>query len=245
MKKSWQPLTYYGIVVYMAKWTHDREMFLKHLKDRRLELGLTMEGVSTQLGKSFSYIAQVERGRGFPSLEVLARLAKIYKEDVRDYIAIRTGERKKDESLDSLVGLLVSDPAVKYDLDMRPVPVINLTNCGDWDDFTDKDYPVGIADEYHMAQTKDENAFYVRAEGDSMEPEIRHGDLVLIEPGQRPENGDLVFSRGDDGCAIKKLFITDDGRVLLLSLNTAYPPIAIRNKRGFKCFRVGGWFRKR
>ncbi len=231
----------------MVNWQHDRQAFLKHIKNRRLELGLSQEAVSTKIGKSFSYMAQVERGRGLPTLETLIHLAEIYGEDPKDYAAVRTGEGRQDKAVESLIDEMAKEGQPPYSnnrLESHPVPVISLAAARDWDDFTDKEFPVAIADEYRLAHTNDPNAFYVRAEGNSMVPDIREGDLVLIEPNERPENGDIVFTHCENEAVIKKLYITDDGKIILTSLNSEHPPIAVKSKRSFKSFRAAGVFKR-
>lgn len=229
----------------MIDWKRDRQAFLKHISERRVELGLTKEGVSLNLGKSPGYMFQVEKGRGLPSLEVLIHLAEIYREDPKDYAAVRTGEGRQNHAVESLIDHLSKESQPSYNqIEFRPVPVISLTEARDWDDFTDREFPVAIASEYLLAHTNDPNAFYVRAEGDSMAPEIRDGDLVLIEPREQRENGDIVFTHYEGEAVIKKLHITDDGKIILVSLNSEYPPLAVKSKRGFKSFRAAGTFKR-
>lgn len=50
--------------------------------------------------------------------------------------------------------------------------------------------------------SKDPKAFAVLLEGDLMEPEFRHHDRVVFEPGKLPENGDAVFLRVKDGGSV-------------------------------------------
>ncbi len=231
----------------MIKWNHDRQTFLKHISERRVELGLTKEGVSLNLGKSPGYMFQVEKGKGLPSLEVLIRLAEIYGEDPKDYAVVRTGEGRQDKAVESLIDEMAKEGQPPYSnnrLESHPVPVISLAAARDWDDFADKEFPVAIADEYRLAHTNDPNAFYARAEGNSMTPKIEDGDLVLIEPNEPRENGDIVFTHSGNEMVIKKLHITDDGKIILVSLNTEHPPIAVKSKRGFKSFRAAGVFKR-
>ena len=64
--------------------------------------------------------------------------------------------------------------------------------------------------------------------GDSMEPELRSGDQVIIDNSQRsPREG--VFAFNIDGWAlIKRLRIKGAGEADLVSTNPAYPPITVR-----------------
>ena len=220
-----------------VRWKSKRE-FAQHLKERRLELGKSQEEVSAAIGKSPSYIYQVERGRAIPSFEVLVELSRIYKEDPRDYLTIRGITGKKDPSLEFWKELLSKEGKGVYIAGSRRVPVINLTQLSGHEEFGGGDVPPGDADLYMLAHTKDDHAFYVRAEGDSMSPHIEPGDLVLIEPNAPAKNGDIVFARTGRGAVVKRLHVTSDGQIMLLSLNSNYPPIEIKRRRGFRYFKA-------
>ena len=103
----------------------DKKDFIRHLKDRRLELGLSQETLSLDLGMSRGYMFQVETGRLFPGVEVLGELARIFNEDPEGYLSFRI--RRKQRALNHLVGLLSNKTlAESGDIDARPVPIISL-----------------------------------------------------------------------------------------------------------------------
>ena len=109
----------------------------------------------------------------------------------------------------------------------RYIPVFNAIT-GPPKDYTDKGYPVGISDRQELAETRDPNAFYVEAEGDSMiGDDIREGDLLLVEPNKEAREGDIVFCRNDNGVTVKRFFRGPD-HIELRPMNPAYPSIFIR-----------------
>ncbi|MDK1031673.1 MAG: XRE family transcriptional regulator, partial [Planctomycetia bacterium] len=71
-------------------------------------------------------------------------------------------------------------------LGIRQIPVINKVAAGYPQQFTDLDYPAGIADEYigASAELTDPYAFAVRVVGDSMEPKYREDDIVIFSPSE-------------------------------------------------------------
>jgi phage repressor protein C with HTH and peptisase S24 domain len=215
-----------------------RKEFVEHLRDRRQALGKSQEEVSAAIGKSPSYIYQVERGRAIPSAETLIELSRIYREDPQDYVAIRSLVGQKDRALEFWKHLLSRDVKGVQIAGSRRVPVINIAQYRSEEKFDDNGHPLGTVDEYMLAHTKDDNAFYVRAEGNSMSPLIEEGDLVLIEPNLPVKNGDIVFGRLASGAVVKRLHITSDEKIMLLSTNSNYPPIEIRSKRGFRYFKA-------
>ena len=107
------------------------------------------------------------------------------------------------------------------------VPVLNYAQCGAWTDFTDLEFPVGIADRYEQAKTIDENAFFIIAKGDSMVGAgINEGDLLLVEPNKRVENGDIVLASIDGEKTVKRIKMADD-HVLLHPMNPDFETIVI------------------
>ena len=66
-------------------------------------------------------------------------------------------------------------------------------------------------------------AFIVRAKGNSMEPKIKQGDLVIAQQASKAENGDLVVCVNNEEALIKKYFKQNKG-ILLQSLNSDYEP---------------------
>ncbi len=218
------------------RWKSKSE-FALHLRSRRLELGKSQEEVSAAIGKSPSYMYQVERGRAIPSAEVLIELSRIYCEDPAEYLSARAMGDKKDKSLEFWKRLLSKEAKGVFIAGSRRVPVINLAQTKEAD-FDEGGLPQGGFDHFALAHTKDDNAFYVKAVGDSMSSYIEEDDLILIEPNARVENGDIVFARTEEGPVVKRLHVTSENRIMLLSLNTNYPPLEIKQRRGFRCFKA-------
>lgn len=120
----------------------------------------------------------------------------------------------------------------------RSVPVINDSACGKWRDFTDLEFPAGHADRYELAPTKDPHAFYVIANGDSMiGGEIRAGDLLLVEPSKRVDDGNIVLAKTDDGMTVKKLF-RHHGQVELRPMNEAHKSLIVQDDPSLKVYRI-------
>ncbi len=74
-------------------------------------------------------------------------------------------------------------------------------------------------------------AFMVKARGDSMEPKINEGDLVIARKTNNADSGSIVVCVNDGEALIKK--IKKEGRsTILISLNSKYQPfLADRNFR--------------
>jgi SOS regulatory protein LexA len=88
-------------------------------------------------------------------------------------------------------------------------------------------------DEYLV--TRPEASFLLQVSGDSMIGEgILEGDLVVVEKGREPKNGDVVVAEVD-GEWTMKYFRKEGGQVLLEAANPKYPVIRPRAE-----LRLGG-----
>lgn len=72
--------------------------FGRHIKRRRLQLGLTQSQVASEVGRSHSWLVALERGDGNPPAEVITGLAVTLDEDPQDYLrmagrAVLTAEK--------------------------------------------------------------------------------------------------------------------------------------------------------
>ena len=77
------------------------------------------------------------------------------------------------------------------------------------------------------------DAFLVRAKGDSMEPKIKSGDLVIVNKNNKPVDGNIVVCVNNEEVLIKKIQQIDNDNIFLTSLNQAYKAI-LANKNNFK-----------
>jgi repressor LexA len=69
------------------------------------------------------------------------------------------------------------------------------------------------------------NAFALRVTGDSMiGRQIRDGDIVLLESGPIPQNGDIVAALIDNESTLKT-FVRKEGRIWLRAENPLYPDL--------------------
>ncbi|MEI6856649.1 S24 family peptidase [Psychrilyobacter sp.] len=73
----------------------------------------------------------------------------------------------------------------------------------------------------------------IRVDGDSMQPDIKDGDTVLIKKEIMPENGEVgAFILNNEGL-LKRYQKTDRGGVILSSDNKDYDPIIINESDEF------------
>lgn len=75
--------------------------------------------------------------------------------------------------------------------------------------------------------------FYIRVEGDSMEPRIQAGALIIVDRMAETKDDDIIVARIGSDFLVKKLHI-EDGSIWLLSENPAYQPIQITESMEFE-----------
>ena len=72
--------------------------------------------------------------------------------------------------------------------------------------------------------------FFAFAEGDSMEPEIRNGDLLVVDRKVPTPNGCVVLASINSEFCVKRLHRYSDGSLELRSDNTKYAPINLSSE---------------
>lgn len=75
------------------------------------------------------------------------------------------------------------------------------------------------------------STFLLRVKGDSMiDAGIHEGDLVVVERGKEPRNGDIVVGILDGEFTLKRLMKEKDGKYVLKAENTRYPKLYARDE---------------
>lgn len=120
------------------------------------------------------------------------------------------------------------------------VPVVGKAKLGVDGFFEEMGYPPGGGDGYLKIFSDDPDAYALRVVGNSMEPRIRSGEFVMIEPSHSYIAGDEVLVKTDDGQSMIKVFMyRRDGEVRLLSVNDAHPPLTLPETSITKIHPVG------
>ncbi len=76
------------------------------------------------------------------------------------------------------------------------------------------------------------NRYVIRVRGDSMEPRIQDGDLLLVDYSREPRPGNIVIALINSEAVVKK-YLRQKGRVILRSTNPKYSDIEIRDTDQF------------
>mgnify|MGYP001195784469 CR=1 FL=1 len=181
------------------------------VKSRRLELGLTQAELAERAGTTQQGIVSIESGR-----------------------------TKRPRQLLELAKALQTDPSWLMDggtfqtieeVNTRKIPLISYVQAGA---LTNKN-PIEAFDgsfEYVMTDMDwSQYTFALRIEGDSMEPDFKAGDVIVIDPEIEPAPGEFVVAtNGDHEATFKKYRPTGIGlygvdSFELTPLNNDYPSV--------------------
>lgn len=84
------------------------------------------------------------------------------------------------------------------------IPLISFVQAGTWVDVEDP-YQVGGAEEWLTTdQSLSQVAFALEIRGDSMLPEFKPGDRIIVDPAIAPQPGDFVVAKNGNGATFKK-----------------------------------------
>jgi repressor LexA len=229
------------------------------IRRRREGLELTLDGVAGKTGISKPYLSNIETGRtpGPPSEGKLVALAGALEwgeaaliaaaDWLRTPVSVRKAlaaadsartPRREDGTIDldrlmAAEGAAGTGEAGEGEMAVRMVPVINRVAAGKAEEYTDLDYPAGVAEEYvpapEVAGAPVKSAFALRVTGDSMMPEYAEGEIVIVGPGEARDGDDCVVRLGrgaNFATTFKRVFFVREGegveRVRLVALNVKY-----------------------
>lgn len=181
------------------------------IKQRRLELGLTVEELAQRMGyKDKSSISKIENGKAdIPQSKVVA-----FARALNTTTAFLIG-------VDAPVPGSCS-PALPG-IDTDSVPRVGRVACGD---------PILVEqniEDYDSVPSSWRATFTLICVGDSMAPRILDGDLVAIRQQKEVENGEIAAVRIGDEATLKRVYVHDD-YIELRPENPAYPSIIRRRE---------------
>ncbi len=182
------------------------------LKERMQELGLKPSDLAKAIKASKSSVSQWLNMGVEPSAKYIPALCKELGV-TPDWIVSGARGTREEKALYQVRGKV----------DLKQVPVISWVAAGSWCDSPDPFEP-GDADEWVPCPFEfGEGSFCLRVIGDSMWPDYREGELILVDPTVRAEHNDDVIARTPDSkYAFKRLQITPEGNYLL-ALNPDHP----------------------
>lgn len=98
--------------------------------------------------------------------------------------------------------------------EFTPIPFYGFAQCGDTDIFAEENVVDYVNMPTKFLPTPTQDLFFMRAKGNSMEPTISDGELLMFrKTSELPPVGSVVLCRREDGLKIKRLgqYNTENG----------------------------------
>lgn len=203
-----------------------------NLKERRLELGLTLEEVGDIVGVGKSTVRKWEQGMisnmGRDKIVSISKALKISPLDILEIEAkdnIYTIYNQLNPHRQTKVYNFATDQLNEQRVEETPaiyhtVQVYSLLSAGTG--IVDLDPTDTTEIELNGHVPPHDLAFEVR--GDSMEPVFENGEIVFVKKTQDIHNGQIIAVQINEEAYIKKVYITND-HMRLVSLNKEYEDI--------------------
>ena len=171
------------------------------IKKRREELGISQEELAKRMGyKSRSSINKIELNLSDVPQKKIIDFAKALDTTI-SYLMDEHTSKKKGVNI-PVLGRVIAG-----------IPIEAVEEIIDYEEITES-----------LAKTGE--FFALQIKGDSMEPEMREGDIAIVRKQETAETGDIaiVLVNGDDA-TVKKVRILDEG-IMLIPFNAKYTPWA-------------------
>lgn len=178
------------------------EMSNKGLKQKEM-----VEILGVNQGTFAKWLSQKEENRRDIPNTVLAQIANTLHVDIEYLLGLQDKKKKSKIS---------------------QIPLIGKASCGVpnmfYNDFIEH---IPVSDDIAR-----DGVYAIEAEGDSMLPKIKHGDIIICDKEMRCENGNIIHYTTNDGESGIKKYSCDPKTemVTLYPLNPDYTPIMIHRK---------------
>lgn len=188
--------------------------FSTTFKNLRKSMGFTQDEIANKLKIAKSTVSMYETGKRQPDFKKLIEIANLFNVNM-DYLlgrsdislAFSTNKSGNNSGLwIPVLGRLTAG-----------IPINMVTDIIDQEQITEE---MAASGEY----------FALQIHGDSMEPRMKDGDVVIVRQQDDAESGEIVIAtiNGDDATC-KRLKKYAEG-IMLLSTNSAYEPIVFTNQ---------------
>lgn len=192
-------------------------MFSDRLRALRKAHDLTQVQFAKEFLVASGTIAMWETGKREPDFSTMQRLADFFDVSV-DYLLGRTDEAEYSSGYNDNWG---------ESRNVRRIPIIGRVQAGipveAMEDF------LGY-EEFSGPSDSAEDFFALEVKGDSMEPKISEGDVVIVRKQSDCDNGDLAVALVGGGDATVKRIKKSTAGITLIPNNPAFEPMFFSNE---------------
>lgn len=179
---------------------NDFKEVLKYLRERS---ELSQAELANKLGLAKSTVSMYEVGKRQPDFETLELIADFFNVDMNFLLCRRSNSAPVRIPVLGRVAAGIPIDALEHVVDWEEIPT-DMASTGEY--------------------------FCLQIKGDSMEPKISDGDVVIVRKQEDADTGDLVIAlvNGSDATC-KRLMKYTDG-IALISTNPKYAPLQYSNR---------------
>lgn len=179
---------------------------MNKIKELRKKNKLSQKELADMIPVNQTAISQWERGITTPNPNALKRLCQIFNQTSDYFLEIENSNIPKGVKI-PVFGEVAAG-----------IPISAIEDIVDFEEITEE-----MADKGEY--------FGLVIKGDSMEPRMTTGDVVIVRSQPTAETGDIAIVMVDgESATCKKIKMTPEG-VMLISLNPAYEPMFYSNKQ--------------
>lgn len=189
-------------------------------KIKQLRGDVSRDGFASRYGIHANTLARYESGERTPDLDFVKRLALDFQTTV-DWLLSDEAEAG---------GVAKTPDRVTVDSDYVMIPLVQARLSAGGGSFEVGD---GIKGQYafraEWANRHGQPSAMVlmTVSGDSMEPELRDGDLALVDQSQTAVIAGRIYAVGIGDSVVVKVLDVLPGQLLLRSLNPVYQPVSV------------------
>ena len=194
----------------------------ERLKDERKKAGLSQKEFAEKLGLNARTYASYERGERDVSTALLLNICTAL--NISSDRLLGTESYPSSAATANTIATLRN---AEFELSTPPIAVKSLPVIGEvaagytcLADMQIIDYVACDASLLHTGY----DYVYLKVKGDSMEPELHEGDLVLVRVQDTIESGEYAVVLVDEEDGLVKKIEIDSTHITLLSENPYYPP---------------------
>lgn len=183
------------------------------IKSLRLQSGMTLKDVAKNLNISEATAQRYENSNGIKNIpyEAIEKYAKLFGVSPSYFM----GWDKKTIS-NEIRQNIVRIPVLGYVA--AGIPIEEIEDIVDWEE---------IPEDWLRGGKK---YFALRLRGDSMEPRMYNGDVVIVQKQDDAESGEYVIAAVNGDHATCKRLMKYNDSIALVSLNSKYDPMIFTNE---------------
>jgi repressor LexA len=183
----------------------DCKMISDTIKQIRRTHYLSQTEFANRIGVTQGTISQWENGLTRPNLDQLLSISSAFNVSVTEIVNDQSGPVRDFDAIN---------------IKRAAVPILGTIACGQR--ITPDTTPEGRADLPEGVRAD----FALRCKGDSMEPTLKDGDIILIRKQPEVENGQIAAVNINGETTLKRVYVRGDG-LHLIADNPGYQPIFI------------------